>query len=101
LQWKFDQPIRLERDAPGAAESQGADEISNMDGLPGLARAYLPRRRIGSLKKRTQRAAYLAGHAEQWTTADLDRVRHCANLLTITRRRIPQTFYGQKVADIC
>jgi transposase InsO family protein len=130
---------------------------------------------IGSLKKRTQHAAYLAGHAGAWTTADLDRARTLANLvarprgaegptpqqlwesrrtptqnerqafaasvrqleqrirdqdalaqeaplnhyeqaslhrrvlpqvlmehglLTITRRRIPQTFYGQKVANI-
>jgi transposase InsO family protein len=130
---------------------------------------------IGSLKKRTQHAAYLAGHAGEWTTADLDRARTLANLvarprgadgptpqqlwesrrtptlaeraaigvavrrleqrlrdqdgiapdlaldhyeqaalhrrvlqqvlverslLTITRRRIPQTFYGQKVANI-
>jgi transposase InsO family protein len=130
---------------------------------------------IGSLKTRTQHAAYLAGHAGIWTTADLDRARELANLvarprgaqgpthqqlwesrrpptldereafgaavrqleeqlrrqggiapeaelkhyeqaalhrrvlqqvlverglLTITRRRIPQTFYGQKVANI-
>jgi transposase InsO family protein len=130
---------------------------------------------IGSLKKRTQHAAYLAGHAGEWTTADLDRARELANLvarprgargptpeqlwqsrrppslaereafgvcvrhleeqmrtqagialeahldhyeqaahhrrvlqqvlverglLTITRRRLPQTFYGQKVANI-
>jgi len=130
---------------------------------------------IGSLKKRTQHAAYLAGHAGSWTTADLDRARELANLvarprggqgptpqqlwesrrpptlsereafgaavrqleaqlrgqegiaveahldhyeqaalhrrvlqqvlverglLTITRRRLPQTFYGQKVANI-
>jgi transposase InsO family protein len=130
---------------------------------------------IGSLKKRTQHAAYLAGHAGEWTTSDLDRARELANLvarprgargptpqqlwetrrpptmeqraafgaairqleaqfrardgialeaelkhyeqaalhrrvlqqvlvecglLTITRRRIPQTFYGQKVANI-
>jgi transposase InsO family protein len=130
---------------------------------------------IGSLKKRTQHAAYLAGHAGEWTTAELDRARELANLvarprgargptpqqlwelrrpptmddreafgaavrqlemqfrvkdgiglkteldhyeqaalhrrvlqqvlverclLTITRRRIPQTFYGQKVANI-
>jgi transposase InsO family protein len=131
---------------------------------------------IGSLKKRTQHAAYLAGHAGAWTTADVDRARELANrlarprgsegpspeqswesrrppswtereafgvavrqreetirteqgiapdvllkhyeqaalhrrvltqvlvergLLTITRRRLPQTFYGQKVANIC
>jgi Integrase core domain len=130
---------------------------------------------IGSLKKRTQHAAYLAGHAGDWTTADLDCARAFANqvarprgaagptpeqmwesrrpptlaereafgaavrqleeriraqagiapeaplehyeqaalhrrvltqvlvergLLTITRRRLPQTFYGQKVANI-
>jgi transposase InsO family protein len=130
---------------------------------------------IGSLKKRTQHAAYLAGHAGHWTSADLDRAREIANqiarprgghgptpqqmwesrrpptldertafgsavrrlenniraldgnaveapldhyeqaalhrrvlqqvlvesgLLTITRRRITQTFYGQKVANI-
>jgi len=130
---------------------------------------------IGSLKRRTQHAAYLAGHAGQWTTADLNRARELANLvarprgargptpqqlwesrrpptladrecfgaavrqleeqrrtqdgvapeayldhyeqaalhrrvlqqvlverglLTITRRRLPQTFYGQKVANI-
>jgi Integrase core domain len=130
---------------------------------------------IGSLKKRTQHAAYLACHAGAWTTADLDRARELANqvarprgatgptpqeawqsrrppslaeraaiapdvgrleeqiriqtgiapqtpldhyqqaelhrrvlqqvlvergLLTITRRRLPQTFYGQKVANI-
>jgi transposase InsO family protein len=130
---------------------------------------------IGSLKKRTQHAAYLAGHAGVWTTADLDRARELSNqfarprggkgptpqalwearrplslgeredfasavrqleqqlrardgiapeaelehyeqaafhrrvlqqvlvergLLTITRRRLPQTFYGQKVANI-
>jgi transposase InsO family protein len=130
---------------------------------------------IGSLKKRSQHAAYLAGHAGDWTTADLDRARELANLvarprgaqgptpqqlwesrrpptlaeheafgaavrqlegqfrdqdgiapeahldhyeqaalhrrvlqqvlverglLTITRRRFPQTFYGQKVANI-
>jgi len=130
---------------------------------------------IGSLKKRTQHAAYLAGHAGDWTTADLDRARELANqvarrrgaqgptpqqlwesrqpvslaehesfsasvrhlekqlrgqdgiapdaqldhyeqaalhrrvlqqvlmergLLTITRRRLPQTFYGQKVDNI-
>jgi len=130
---------------------------------------------IGSLKKRTQHAAYLAGHAGDWTTADLDCARELANLtarprgaqdptpqqlwesrrsptlaereafgvevrqleeqlraqdgsatdahlehyeqaalhrrvlqqvlverglLTITRRRLPQTFYGQKVANI-
>jgi transposase InsO family protein len=130
---------------------------------------------IGSLKRRTQHAAYLAGHAGAWTTADLDLARELANLvarprgargptpeqlwearrpptlaereafgaaarqlkeqfrdqdgiapeaaldhyeqaplhrrvlqqvlverglLTITRRRLPQTFYGQKVANI-
>jgi transposase InsO family protein len=130
---------------------------------------------IGSLKKRTQHAAYLAGHAGYWTSADLDRARQLANerarprggqgptpqelwesrrpptldertafgaavrrlenhvraldgialeapldhyeqaalhrrvlqevlvergLLTIMRRRLPQTFYGQKVANI-
>ncbi len=130
---------------------------------------------IGSLKKRTQHAAYLAGHTGDWTAADLDRARELANLtarprgaqgptpqqlwesrrpvslddhaafgvavrhleeqiraqdgiapeahldhyeqaalhrrvlqqvlverglLTITRRRLPQTFYGQKVANI-
>jgi transposase InsO family protein len=130
---------------------------------------------IGSLKKRTQHAAYLAGHAGYWTSADLDHAREMANqiarprgghgptpeqmwesrrpptldertafiaaarrqenhvraldgialeapldhyeqaavhrrvlqqvlvesgLLTITRRRITQTFYGQKVANI-
>jgi transposase InsO family protein len=130
---------------------------------------------IGSLKKRTQHAAYLAGHAGAWTGADLDRAKDLANqvarprgaagptpeeawqsrrppslpereafaravrqledntrdqrgialetvldhyeqaalhrgvlqqallergLLTITRRRLPQTFYGQKVANI-
>jgi transposase InsO family protein len=130
---------------------------------------------IGSLKKRTQHAAYLAGHAGSWTLADVDRARELANqvarprgangptpqeawasrraltldertafgvavrqleeqlraqdgiaqdallnhyeqaalhrrvlpqvlmerdLLTITRRRLPQTFYGQKVANI-
>jgi len=130
---------------------------------------------IGSLKKRTQHAAYLAGRAGEWTTADLDRAMQLANLvarprgahgptpqqlwesrrppttdereafgaaarhleeqfhardgnaleaalnhyeqaalhrrvlqqvlverglLTITRRRIPQAFYGQKVANI-
>jgi transposase InsO family protein len=130
---------------------------------------------IGSLKKRTQQAAYLAGHAGVWTTADLDRARESANqvarprgshgptpdelwaarrpprldqresfgaavrrleeqyrvegglpveaplehyeqaalhrrvlqevlvergFLTIARRRLPQTFYGQKVANI-
>jgi transposase InsO family protein len=130
---------------------------------------------IGSLKKRTQHAAYLAGHAGAWTTADLERAQQSANLvarprgsdgptpqelwaarrpptwderaalatqvrrleeqfraesgialdakpthydqaalhrrvlqqvlverglLTITRRRLPQTFYSQKVANI-
>jgi len=130
---------------------------------------------IGSLKKRTQHAAYLAGHAGAWTTADLNRAQESANevarprgghgptprqlwesrrppswaereafaatvrqleeqfrakdglapeahldhyeqaalhrrvlkqvlvesrLLTITRRRLPQTFYGQKAANI-
>ena len=34
---------------------------------------------IGSLKKRTQHAAYLAGHAGLWTSADLDRARALAN----------------------
>jgi hypothetical protein len=34
---------------------------------------------IGSLKKRTQQAAYLAGHAGVWTTADLDSARQLAN----------------------
>jgi transposase InsO family protein len=130
---------------------------------------------IGSLKTRTQYAAYLAGHPGRWTIADLNRARSGANeiarpqgirgqspqeawrlrhpptrsereafaahvrrleaelrtqehveqdaaldhyehaalhrrvltqvlvecrLLTITRRPIPQTFFGQKVADI-